>query len=438
MRLSPKGMRVFLAVVVALAVLTAGLFAGPRLLDWLRPVDHTVAETVVPDREVPGTVSEVAWEWRPPENELIDGVLPIPNGAVAVSDSGVTALEGVAGEEMWRYRRSDAVVRSANVTPDRESVVVSFSDMDVEEDARVETIVVLDGRSGEIRDEYELSSPSVEASASRFRHVTDEVFLAPGENAMGIDAFALEGGERVWSHEGGGAGAPGPLITAEGTAIATETVSEEPGGELTLMMTGLDTETGEVLWEEEQPLADYEEPFELRHEPSWGAIHLRFVEQGEGTVHLLLDPSTGQVLAVPSAQPFWVLESGYVTLSRAPEDEDRVQYEYRSFDDAEERSLTAENGSADADLHPGLATEEGVLRLSYAEEDMTRGPTALEVLPWEGEPRTIPLGFTVHEWLAAGSGGTPAETSVPHMVSAPGAVVVVDQENWGTEMVGLN
>jgi hypothetical protein len=76
------------------------------------------------------------------------------------------------------------------------------------------------------------------------------------------------------------------------------------------MMTGLDTETGEVLWEEEQPLADYEEPFEMRHEPSWGVIHLRFVEQGEGTVHLLLDPSTGQVLAAQSAQPFWVLESG--------------------------------------------------------------------------------------------------------------------------------
>jgi hypothetical protein len=97
-----------------------------------------------------------------PEDELIDGVLPVPNGVVAVSDSGVFALDGVTGEETWHYRRADTMVRSANVTPDGESAVVSFSDMDVEEDARVETIVVLDGRSGEIRDEYELPSASVE------------------------------------------------------------------------------------------------------------------------------------------------------------------------------------------------------------------------------------------------------------------------------------
>jgi outer membrane protein assembly factor BamB len=227
--ISRRRLRIFLAVLVALVMLTTGVVVAPRAAVWLWPVDHTVAETVVPDREVPGTVSEVAWEWRPPEDELIDDVLPVPNGAVAVSDSGVTALEGVAGEEMWRYRRADATVRSANVTPDGESVVVSFSGMDVEEDARVETVVVLDARSGEIRDEYELPSPSVEESASRFSYVTDEVFLAPGENAMGIGAFALEGADRVWSYEGGDADEWGPRVVTGDAVITTGTVSRHSG-----------------------------------------------------------------------------------------------------------------------------------------------------------------------------------------------------------------
>lgn len=437
--MSRRRLWIFLTVLVALVVLVAGVFVAPRAAVWLWPVDHTVAETVAPDREIPGTVSEVAWKWRPPEDELIDGVLPVPNGAVAVFNSGVVALEGVTGEEMWHYRRSDAAVRSANVTPDGESVVASFSDMDVEEDTRVETVVVLDGRSGEIRDEYELPSPSVEESASRFSHVTDEVFLAPGENAMGVDAFALEGGERVWSYEGGGADERGPCVVAGDAVITTGTVSRDSGsGEETfLLMAGLDATTGEVLWEAEHRYSEFREgSFDLRHEPSWGAVHLRYVEPDEGEVGLLLDPVTGETVARPAAWPFWVLEDGYVTRTEDPENDDLVRYSYTGFDDTTERKFTA---GSEPGLHPGLATGEGVLRLHYLEDDgVTRKPIMLEMLPWGGGTHEIDLGFDLRGWQSGEGGGIPADMFVPQMIPVPGAIVVLEEENWGTEMAGLN
>ncbi|MEU1898028.1 hypothetical protein ABZ512_06590 [Nocardiopsis dassonvillei] len=62
----------------------------------------------------------------------------------------------------------------------------------------------------------------------------------------------------------------------------------------------------------------------------------------------------------------------------------------------------------------------------------------LEMLPWGGGTRMVDLGFDLRGWQAGEEDGIPADMFVPKMIPAPGAAVVVDQENWGTEMVGLN
>jgi hypothetical protein len=202
-------------------------------------------------------------------------------------------------------------------------------------------------------------------------------------------------------------------------------------------MAGLDAATGEVLWEAEHHYSEFrDDSFDLRHEPSWGAVHLRYVEPGEGEVHLLLDPVTGETVARPAAWPFWVLEDGYVTRTEDPENDGLVRYSYTEFDGTTGRKVTA---GSEPGLHPGLATGEGVLRLHYLEDDgITRKPIMLEMLPWGGGTHMIDLGFGLCGWQAGEEDGIPADMFVPKMIPAAGVIMVLEEEDWGTEMVGLH
>ncbi|MFV2196944.1 PQQ-binding-like beta-propeller repeat protein [Nocardiopsis sp. LOL_012] len=427
-------------VLAALAVSVVGAFAVPSLRERLWPVDHRVADTAAPEHGVPASVSEVAWRWRPPGNEVVDTVLPVPGGAVAVLDSGVVALDGPSGEERWHYRRSDAIVRSAGVTPDGAGIAVSYTDPAAEEGDPGETVVFLDGRTGRLRAEYEPEALPQEPGPSRFAHVSDEVFLAPGEDPLAVEAFALVDGEPVWSHEGGGAGEAGPLVTTGDAVAATAVLTRGSGTgeEHVLVAVGVDAARGDLLWEEEYPVSDFgDETVEVRYEPSWEALHLGFVEPGGGPVHLLVDPSTGRVLARDSRYPFWGLEDGYVVRTPDSGGGDRVRYSHVRFDGSTSGETVAGNAVGDADLYPGLATGEAVLRLRYLGDDgVTRAPVTVEALPWDGEPYTIDPGLGTAGWQA-GDGTVPVDTYPPALLAVPGAVVVLDKDTWATELVGL-
>lgn len=87
-------------VLVAVLVLVAAwlvLRGDPR-------VAHEVAKGPRDPVSVPGTVSDVAWEWTEEGIVQVPTVSPLLFGVLVHVEHGVSALDGSIGEEVWSYR----------------------------------------------------------------------------------------------------------------------------------------------------------------------------------------------------------------------------------------------------------------------------------------------------------------------------------------------
>jgi len=454
MRFLSGGLRVVLAIVVAVILVVGAALAAPSVLQWLRPVDHEVADTAVDGLEAPESVSEVAWEWRPPEGETIWEALPVESGVAVVLSDGVMGIHGESGAELWHYRRSDSLVRSYAATPDGRSVALTFSSESTESGEGFETTVVLDGGDGSLRYEYEvpaLDDGTDAGDRSRFRNITNDSYAVPGRSEtaghLGVDSLSLRDGGTAWSYEEDhGIGRQGPVLAAEDVVVATGMVDGESGRGADaagrLVVVGLDAATGELLWEAERPSLFEEEEFpEARFEPGWGAIALDLRDPEGEVVSWLVDPATGATLVETDSFPTWITGDGYVTRDLDPEG-GKVRYSHIAFDGSRTRETSGPARAGEADIAAGIATSQGFLRLDYLEEEsLLRGPVTLEALEWGGEGvrHSVPLGFRTHESVPAEVAAVMDSVSTPKMILVPGALVAVDQEGGGAgHVVGVS
>jgi hypothetical protein len=449
MRFPYRRLRVILVALVVVVVLVTGVFVAPRVADRLWPVDHQVAATTVGDLDIPGTVSEVGWEWQPPPGQTIRDMYPAVSGVVAVVSDGVVGINGVTGEEVWHYRRTDSGVQSHSVTPDGRSVAITFSSESTGDAEGLEKTIVLDAADGSLSHEYEtpaLEEETVPDERLRFRYVTNDSYVVPRVGSDGhlrVDAFSLATAEEQWSYGGEQEIASvGQVFVAEDVVIATGVVtSENPdGGGHSLVMVGLDASTGEPLWEVDRSFdASQEDIPDMRYEPGWGAVTVNLLEPGGESVNWLVDPLTGESLLETATYPGWVTGDGYITRSADPE-AGLVHYSYMRFDGSEESGITVVERPGEAEIAPGIATPDGLLRLDYLEEEsLLRGPVTLGVSVWggAGTEHTIPLGFDTHERVPASFMATMDTARTPEMALVPGALVVIDQTAGSTHMVGL-
>ncbi len=439
-------------VALMLLVFTTGCgFIGESPASEAVPaVEHQVHDGEAPEHAIPGSVSEVAWEWETGSEDVdLQEVLPGAAGPVMVLSDGVVSLDGVSGEEMWSYRLESGGLRGARMTPDHQQVLLTLPGNEPD------TAVLLDSGTGRLIAEHEDVPGETFARASV---LTSQVAVAaPPQGEGPVEAYSLREGELEWTYEPSGR-ADGTKVLVEDVVSAGGTVvvimaddladvQNESGDFLDqgMLAAGLDAETGEPLWEVEREFAD-EVRRVAEHELSPGAevLHLE-VGVGNQRHEFLIDPETGEEIEGAAYQereryPVGLLDDGYVE-SAADYDAGTVEYWHMSFGGEELGHMETRRRAAEGDIDSGLLLEEGVLRPDYlTSPDLGRGPVDVEFVGWgaQGESMVLNADMTVNqEWWLESEGSAVTLPDAPELVLVPGAVVVTEENSGPWTVVGL-
>ncbi|RKS06280.1 putative pyrroloquinoline-quinone binding quinoprotein [Nocardiopsis sp. Huas11] len=363
-----------------------------------------------------------------------------------VLGDGVVALDGSTGEELWHYRVESGGVGPVRSTPGGQEIMLT-----VPGDG-VNAVVLLDAGTGELIAEHETAQ---EEGADRTTAVTSEVRVVPPAQSEGaVEAYSLLEGEPAWTYEPpereGSAGViVEDVFRAGETVVVTAAYNDgtEEGAAIDqgMLVVGLDGETGETLWEVEQEFtADMRRVPEYEVSPSEEVL---FLGVGAEERHeFLLDPATGEEIAGEAYRdrgdrhPVGLLDDGYVDMA-VDDDEPTAEYWYTSFQGEQMAHLEAPARPGEESLDPGLALEEGLLRLDYLSDlSRDRGPVDAEFVAWgSDETHVIPADLTANEeWWIQPEGSAMSDADAPVMVSVPGAIVVTEENNGPWTVVGLN
>lgn len=440
------------AVSCCLVTLLAGCSAlGGEKEDAESGVDHQVYEGEAPAYARVTSVSDVAWEWEVPDEEVsLADVLPGRSGPVMVLGDGVVGLDGATGEELWRYRVEHGGLHGAWSTPEGKEILLAVPG------GGPEATVLLDAGTGQLVAEHE---GEVAVDLARAPVFTSQVAVAAPPDGLGsVEAFSLREGERAWTYEPPGR-EDGTDVLVEHVVSAGDAVvvimADDPtdveyeSGDLMeqgMFVVGLDGETGEPLWEVEQEFTD--ETYRVaEHELSPGAevLHLE-VGVGDQQHEFLIDPTTGEEITGEvyrdraNRYPVTMLDEGYVD-TLVDYDEGSVEYRYVSFEGELLEQLTVDARPGEGDIDPGLVSEEGLLWLDYlTEDDLARGPIEARFTGWgpDEESRVMDADMTANEtWWLRPEGSPAADADAPVMVSVPGAVVVTEEGTGPWTVVGL-
>ncbi|MFE1167536.1 hypothetical protein [Nocardiopsis sp. NPDC058789] len=319
-------------------------------------------------------------------------------------------------------------------------------------------MVVLDTGTGELLGEYQARTSEDASEWSSL--LTDDARLShSGAGRFGVAASSLETGEPLWEFEedipeeaeqfhAGEVGVSADTIVL--SAVLAESSPAETGTEdgvgQTLSAIGLDAETGALLWEEEFSFtADEVEQPRLTLSEDGQALLLeaggRDLSELRG--QWLLDPFTRDELpgSAFSGGEDWqrvaLLGDGYVEKSQDP---DEVRYQVMDFDGSRREHIESAARPGEMAIHPGVVTEEGMLRLDYLTEDeWARGEVNAEFLSWEnGASRLVPVDLSPNEpLLFQTEGSLDANADAPMLVPVPGAVIVVEESDLSIRAVGL-
>lgn len=409
-------------------------------------LDHRVHEGEGRSLSKVSSVSEVAWEWTVPDEDVnLAEVLPGTAGPVMVISDGVIALDGETGEELWHYRMESGGVQGAWSTPEGREVLVTVSG------GAEDAAVLLDAGTGELIAEFETGVPG---GTDRTAVVTSHTGVIPPDRPDDpVSAFSLGEGGSAWTYEPpereGSAGVivedvfragDTVVVTAAYNDGSTDGAAIDQG----MLVVGLDGETGESLWEVEQEFTA-----DMRHVPEYKVSpseEVLFLGVGAEQRHeFLLDPATGEEIPGElyrdrsDRHPVALLDDGYVDMA-VDYEQDVVEYRHMSFAGEELAQVSARLRAADREDTPDLALEVGLLRLDYVgDEELARGPVTAEFVEWgaEEEPQPLRLGMTANEewWQQPDVSGA---IDPPVMVSVPGAVVVTEQNRGPWTVVGLN
>ena len=397
------------------------------------------------------SVSHVAWEWDAPEGRVLRDVLAGTGGAIMVLSDGVIGLDGTTGTEQWRYRSPDDSLVRAEATPEGSTVVLTYRGKDEGE----LDVVVLEAATGELRGQYPASADGGDQTTT----LTEEARLVhPDEGSFGVEATLVDTGEPLWDFVGRPPKEAGQFFAQQVSTVQDMVVVSavfadgggegfEPGAEVdqVLSVVGLDAHTGALVWHQELPYV-FGRVAEPGHTLSQGGEVL-LVEvggaSGEGQ-RWLLDPATGEQLsggAFSQGQErrrVALLGDGYVEKAQG---QGRVQYWVRGFDGAQREHVEVAARSGERYLHPGVVTDQGVLRLDYVTEpDWARGEVGAEFLSWDGgEATVVPVDLSPNESLLVDiEGSTNADVDAPRLVPVPGSFVVTEEHEASVRAVGLS
>ncbi|MDE3723051.1 PQQ-binding-like beta-propeller repeat protein [Nocardiopsis sp. N85] len=411
------------AAVVALGVIAALVWADAR-------VDHAVVEGHAPRPETIGTVSEVAWEWETPEGHRLHHVLAGVSGALMVVDDGVIALDGETGDELWRYRARDRRVADAAVTPDRETLLLSYAVGDGGEGGGEDVLVFATG-TGEIVGEHR-----VPGGDARRGYLGDGLRISVSDgDPVTVTAESVYDGAPVWSRA---LEAPIPdptrfhladgLITPEAVIVAGS--YEGAHEEYTVLAVALEPDTGRVLWEREYAYTDAtaaDAALTVSPDDSVLLLEMPYTDTDGRLIHQLLEPASGAERAGTflhdrERRRVWFGEDGYVDHGL---DGEVVEYRYVGFDGTVREEVTAPARPGERETHRGWALSDGVLRVHFLEgAEHARGPVTVEVLAWDGGVRRIPVDLSAGEpWPGDESH---AYRDGPVIVRVPGAILVTE------------
>ncbi|WP_150250419.1 PQQ-binding-like beta-propeller repeat protein [Nocardiopsis deserti] len=395
---------------------------------------------------------------------MINEVRAIPSGVVVSVSDGVIALRGDTGEEIWSYRRVGSTVSGSNVTPNGESVAVSYeADGESGADTAKHNVIVLDSLTGEITSEQvtdftlvDSITPDVsllEPKPERLGLLTQDHRLTLGRNGednLTLRAIGLSSGEEEWEqydvfqpNNQGQEFLPGELATTEDTVIVTgnfadpaETMSDlDAVQKHTAVIMGLDSESGEEVWRVEHELdapVTYRD-IELSTYPDSGIVAA--VMEGSGYFEQwLLNPATGSsvaddVFAVSGPDVISISQSGYATVETNPEAETDT-YTLMDFSGNPEDTITVEEAGVRKPKNFLLPMNASIARLHVGPTDDGWKPATVEVFDWQGsaDPHVIELGIDVHRDPRVEEGVRPLFGVAPptDMLLAPGAVVVTE------------
>ncbi|QVJ03120.1 PQQ-like beta-propeller repeat protein [Nocardiopsis eucommiae] len=445
-------------------------------------IEHVVFQGTAEPLEVPRSLSSVGWDWEAPEETGIVEVRSFPLGVVVTVSDGVVALRGDTGEELWRYRRVGEAMTDANVTTSGERVALAYP---VEEDTDAalvpHDVVLFDSATGE-----ELSSHVEDFTAEdalpgnvmtlsptpeHLGLLSDSsriVYRKLDDQRTGVYALDLETGDESWSlTDLQGEGQEGRDFHPKGVVTSGDVVvlsgnfmdedieslpetSEEQ--EHTVVLLGLDADSGEELWRHEidrnAPIDLH--PIRLGVQQTSGAV-IAEARGEEGVEEWVFDPASGERLTEEEffsgreGRVSGVLENSVVT-ELSLEDDDAFEYAYTDFSGNTHTTIRADAPSERMTQAFVLPLEGAIAWLDVNQTNTSLGPEeaawdeARLVVDEKGESRVIDLGVRVErDYAQDGSEAQRSSTpSPPDMTVAPGALVVKEEVPGGARrLVGV-
>jgi hypothetical protein len=435
-------------------------------------VDHVTFSEEVENIDLPVNVSSIGWNWESPEDTSIMHVSPTLYGAAVSISDGVIGLHGNSGEELWRYRRPGAMITGSNVTPDGESVIVSYS-KDGESEAgssSLHEVVLLDSSTGEIKGTHEVeffsmgiitddvkSYSSVEERLGVISNDSRIIYRDADNGNTDVMALGLEdNGERWRVSPSGSEGnddkvfVPKDAVVSGGVLILScvfiddslESVADlGERQEHTIAVMGINVDTGSEVWRHEIDVnAPVEtQPVELAVDQRSG--NLTAVASGNGYhEEWIVDPADGRVLTDndffddEGNRVIGVLENAVVT-ARGVSGRSEYEYSYTEFSGGTERTVTTAAPPERREDSFTLVFDESVAWLDVNRASSSSWePAQLVVTDWASEePRVIDLGIEVQRNPDDdGSMGDFAPVPAPvDMTLAPGSLVVAEHRSAG-------
>lgn len=381
----------------------------------VRSADASTAAGTTP-APVPAAPRTRTWVWHAPEGLTVREVVRAGAGVVVAVEDGVVALDGVTGRERWHYRVAGANVGLAALTPDGDTLTLTY--IVQYEGADEIHVVVLDATTGTvILDRAGYDPYFVDSYSSRV--LTDHVLVSVAEQ---VRAFDPRTGQRRWEYTppaqcevweedppavaGAGVVTVGMVCGPDKPPVRIPSRPEP----VTVTVVGLDERTGQQRWQHTRD----------------GVLVARLVPAGDGSAVFLqcdgfaalLDPATGAtVLDAPGTDADLVI--GATDEWLATTSADTTTY-----------TLTRPNSGPTTLQLPGgfregaSATDARVYVLLANDDDLT-----VITQPWTGADRstaTVPRPDEDDE--------DPEEVDYD-MVPAPGAVVIF--EPAGTTVTGV-
>ncbi|NYJ35549.1 PQQ-binding-like beta-propeller repeat protein [Nocardiopsis aegyptia] len=412
--------------------------------------------------EVPGTVTEHAWEWSDEKAEGNVAQSPLPGGVLLRMQDGVVALDGASGEEMWSYRVEGTRVWT-DVSASGERVHILFPDEPQEREEDTEAAgdaeedgsgvpgrrVVLDGVTGEVVGDHEeeISGDVEELGVFDVEVATDEGLfgLAPEPQLDAVMRSDTDD-EVLWHTED-------LFSCGESTVDRADRPVVFPGavvvravcGSGEAQLTALAPANGSVLWsmtsQESNVLAadgGVRRMGELLAIDD-GAPELEPAGGDRYRETVVVDPVSGELLSdgIELEEGQFLartVDQGYLLSNRSGV-ERTFGFELRGFDGETVAATAAEAVQTSSLLDYLLPLDEAFVKLEPS--GGVAGNSVLTVAPWGAEEtHEVPLPRSVR-------GAVPSEefAKSQEFILVPGAVVLIEspiEDRDGITVVGFH